>query len=101
MMRTFIHALLLLLLHSLDMDVRVDGGDEDIGNKVVFHTRVYLDNVPPLAPHIQIVDGNSFEILWPATDSKSVAPVSVCVCVCVCVCPHEIGLEIKGLVSWN
>ena len=64
------------------MDVRVDRGDEDIGNKVVFHTRVHLDNVPPLAPHIQIVDGNSFKILWPATDGKSVAPVCVCVCVC-------------------
>ena len=57
------------------MDVRVDRGDEDIGNKVVFHTRVHLDNVSSLAPHIQIVDGNSFEILWPATDSKSVAPI--------------------------
>ena len=93
MMRTFVHAsyiqlsllpLLLPLLHSLDMDVGVDRGDEDIGNKVVFHTRVHLDNVPPLAPHIQIVDGNPFEILWPATDGKSVAPVCVCVCVCVC-----------------
>ena len=62
------------------MDVRVDRGDENIGNKVVFHTRVHLDNVPPFAPYIQIVDGNSFEILWPATDSKSVAPVCVCVC---------------------
>ena len=87
------------LLHSLDMDIRVDRGDEDIGNKVVLHTRVHLGTVPPLALHVQIVDGNSFEILWPATDSKSVAPV--CVCVCVCVCVHEIGLEIKSLVSWN
>ena len=66
------------------MDVRVDRGDEDIGNKVVLHTRVHLDNVPPL--HIQIVDGNSLEILGPATDSESVTPVRVCVCLCVCVC---------------
>ena len=66
------------------MDVRVDRGDENIGNKVIFHTRVHLSTVPPFALHIQIVDGNSFEILWPATDGKSVAPACVYVRACVC-----------------
>ena len=86
------------------MDVRVDRGDKDIGNKVVLHTRVHLDNVPPLPPHIQIVDGNSLEILWPATDSESVTPVRVCVCLCVCcvcvlcvcVCAHMCMLLLKS-----
>ena len=75
----------LSLFHSLNMDVRVDRGDKNIGDKVILHTRVHLDNVPSLAPHVQVVDGSSFKILWPATDGKSVAPVCVCVCVCVCV----------------
>ena len=29
---------------------------ESIGNEVVLHRRVHLDNVPPLPPHIQVMD---------------------------------------------
>ena len=63
-----------LPLHLLNMDVRVDRGNKDIWNKVVFDPGVHLDNVPTLPPHIQVVDNSSLQILRSLTDSKCVAP---------------------------
>lgn len=45
---------------SLDVDGVSHSNLEDIGNKVILHTGVHLDNVATLSTNIEIVDGDSF-----------------------------------------
>ena len=56
------------------MDVGIHRGDESVGNKVVFHARVDLNDVASLAPHVQVVDGRSLELLRTGADGKRVTP---------------------------
>ena len=45
---------------SLDVDGISHSNLKDIGNKVILHTGVHLDNVATLSTNIEIVDGDSF-----------------------------------------
>ena len=60
--------------YSLDVDVGISRGDEPVGDKVVLHAGVDLDDVAPLAPHVQVVDGHSLELLRARADGKRVTP---------------------------
>ena len=57
------------------MDVGIVGGKENVGNKVVLHSGVDLDNVTSLTTDIQVVDGSTFKIIGTRTDGKGVRPV--------------------------
>ena len=57
------------------MDVGVVRGEEDIGNEVVLHSGVDLNDVTSLATDIQVVDSDIFKILRSGADSKGMRSV--------------------------
>ena len=44
----------------------------DVGNKVILHTWVDLNDVTTLAPHVEIIDSDAHEFIWTRTDCKGV-----------------------------
>ena len=62
--------------HSLDMDVVSGCHDDHIGDKVVLHSGVDLDDVTPLTPHVEVVNGGILQILWSLANGKSMRPAT-------------------------
>ena len=61
--------------HSLNVDVGTIGSMENVGDKVVLHSGVDLDDVSSLAAHVQVVDGGTFlNVLRPGTDCERMRP---------------------------
>ena len=54
------------------MDVVTGSHHENIGDKVILYSGVDLDDVTPLTPHVQVVDGGIFKIIRTLADGKSV-----------------------------
>lgn len=46
-------------MYLLNVDVVSSSHVEDVGNEVVFDTRIHLDNVASLPSDVQIVDGDT------------------------------------------
>ena len=54
------------------MDVGVSGGKENVGDKVVLHSGVDLNDVASLATNVEVVDGDILELSGTRADGKGV-----------------------------
>lgn len=59
---------------SLEVDVFVDSHHQSIGDKVILHSGVNLDNVTPLTPHVQVVNLHVLQPLRTCPNGKRVRP---------------------------
>ena len=61
-------------MDSLDVDIAVDRGHEDIGHEIILHPWVCLHDVPSLPAHVQVVDGGSDQLIRTRANGKGMRP---------------------------
>ena len=57
-----------------NMYVGVERYNEGVWYKVILYCWEHLDNISPLPPHVQVVDGGTINVCWWRDNRKGVGP---------------------------